>query len=51
MTEEQTVEAENDEQPAMAAADEAASEDATIADAEQPVSPDNELSDTADDKT
>jgi hypothetical protein len=51
MTEEQTVEAENDEQPAMAAADEAASEDATIADAEQPVSPDNELSDDANGKT
>ena len=51
MTEEQTVEAANDEQPAMATADEAASEDATIADAEQPVSPDNELSDNADDKT
>ena len=43
MTEEQTVEADN--------ADEAASEDATIADAEQPVSPDNELSDNADGKT
>ena len=28
-----------------------ANEDATVADAEQPVSPDNELSDTADDKT
>jgi hypothetical protein len=51
ITDEQTVEAENDEQPAMANADEAASEDATIADAEQPVSPDNELSDNADDKT
>jgi len=51
MTDEQTVEAENDEQPAMATADEAASKDATIADAEQPVSPDNELSDNADDKT
>ena len=36
MTDEQTVEAANDEQPAMAAADETASEDATIADAEQP---------------
>ena len=51
MTEEQTVEAANDEKPTMAAADETASEDATIADAEQPVSPDNELSDNADDKT
>ena len=51
MSDEQTVEAENDEQPAMATADEDASEDDTIANAEQPVSPDNELSDSTDDKT
>ena len=51
MTDKQTVEAENDEQPAMATADEDASEDDTIANAEQPVSPDNELSDSSDDKT
>jgi hypothetical protein len=50
-TDEQTVEAENDEQQVMAAADAAASEDATIAGVEQPVSPDNELSDNVDDKT
>ena len=51
MTDKQTVEAENDEQPAMATADEDASEDDTIANAEQPISPDNELSDSTDDKT
>jgi hypothetical protein len=51
MTDKQTFEAENDEQPAMATADEDASEDDTIANAEQPVSPDNELSDSTDDKT
>ncbi|MDA8730669.1 hypothetical protein N9N21_07455, partial [Alphaproteobacteria bacterium] len=51
MTDEQTVEAKNDEQPAVAAADEVASEDDTIANAEQSVSPDNELLDDADDKT
>jgi hypothetical protein len=51
MTDEQTVEAENDEQPAVAAADGVAIEDDTIANAEQSVSPDNELSDNADDKT
>jgi hypothetical protein len=51
LTDEQTVEAENDEQPAIAAADDVASEDGTIANAEQPVSPDNKLSDNADDKT
>ena len=51
MTDEQTAEAENGEQPMMAAANEAASDDAAIADAEQPVSPDDELSDSADDKT
>ena len=51
MTDNQTVEAENDEQPAMAAANEAASEDDTIANAEQPVSSDDELSDNVDDKT
>jgi hypothetical protein len=51
MTDKQTVEAENDEQPAMATADEDASEDDTNANAEQPVSPDNELSDSTDDKT
>lgn len=47
----QTTELESDKQPATAAADEAASEGAAIADAVQPVSPDNELSDNADDKT
>ena len=51
MADEQTVEAKNDEQPAVATADEVASEDDTIANAEQSVSPDNELSDNADDKT
>ena len=51
MTDEQTVEAENDEQPAVAAADGVAIEDDTIANAEQSVSPDNELSDNANDKT
>jgi hypothetical protein len=51
ITDEQTVEAENDEQPAVAAADGVAIEDDTIANAEQSVSPDNELSDNADDKT
>ena len=51
MTDKQTVEAENDEQSAMATADEDASEDDTIANAEQPISPDNELSDSTDDKT
>ena len=35
----------------MATADEGASEDDTIANAERPVSPDNELSDSTDDKT
>jgi hypothetical protein len=35
----------------MATADEDASEDDTIANAEQPVSPDHELSDITDDKT
>jgi hypothetical protein len=50
-TDEQTVEAGNDEQPAMAAADETVSEDDTIANAEQPASPDNKLLDNADDKT
>ena len=51
MTGEQTVDAENDGQPAMAAADEVASEDATIAGTDQPVSRDNELSDNVGDKT
>jgi hypothetical protein len=51
MTDEQTVEAENDEQPAVAAADGVAIEGDTIANAEQSVSPDNELSDNANDKT
>jgi hypothetical protein len=35
----------------MVAADQAASEDATTAEAEQPLSPDNDLSDNMDDKT
>ena len=51
MADEQNTELENDKQAAIAAADEAATEDAAIADAEQPVSPDNELSDNAGDKT
>ena len=53
MTDEQTAEAANDEQPVMATADNATSDDATIADAAetQPISPDDELSDNADDKT
>jgi hypothetical protein len=50
ITDEQTAEAANDEQPAMAATDEAASDNATIAGAEQPVSPDNEITDNPDDK-
>jgi hypothetical protein len=51
MTDEQTVEAENDEQPVMAAADDAPSDDAATAEAEPPVSPDDESSDNADNKT
>ena len=54
MTDEQTAEAANDEQAVMAAADNATSDDAAIADAaetEQPNSADDELSDNADDKT
>ena len=54
MTDEQTAEAANDEQAVMAAADNATSDDAAIADAaetEQPNSAADELSDNADDKT
>jgi hypothetical protein len=54
MTDEQTTEAANDEQAVMAAADNATSDDAAIADAaetEQPNSAADELSDNADDKT
>ena len=51
ITDEQAAKAANDEQPAMATTDEAASDDATIANAEQPVSPDDEITDNADDKT
>ena len=54
MTEEQTAEAAIDEQPVMATADKATSDDATIADAAeiaQPTSADDELSVNADDKT
>jgi hypothetical protein len=51
MTDEQTAEAENDEQPLMAVADDASSDDAAIAEAEPPVSPDDESSDNADNKT
>lgn len=51
MTNEQTAETADDEQLAMAATDEATSDDATIADAEQPVSPDDEITDNAGDKT
>jgi hypothetical protein len=54
MTKEQTAEAANDKQAVMATADNATSDDATIADAakiEQPTSADNELSVNADDKT
>ena len=51
MSDEQTAEAENDEQPVMAATDDAPSDDAATAEAEPPVSPDDELSDNADNKT
>ena len=54
MTEEQTAEAANDEQSVVATADNATSDDATIADAAeiaQPTSADDELSVNADDKT
>ena len=54
MTKEQTAEAANDEQTVMATADNATSDDATIADAAeiaQPTSADDELSVNADDKT
>ena len=51
MTDEQTAEAENDEQPVMAVADDASSDDAASAEAEPPVSPDDESSDNADNKT
>ena len=54
MTKEQTAEAANDEQTVMATADNATSDDTTIADAaeiEQPTSADDELSVNADDKT
>ncbi len=51
VTDEQTAEAENGEQPAMAAADDTATGDTTIADTEQPVSPDDASSENADDKT
>ena len=51
MTDEQTAETRHDEQPSMAAADDAASDDTANADAEQPVSPDDELLDNADEKT
>ena len=51
MTDEQTAEAENNEQPVMAAADDAPSDGAATAEAEAPVSPDDEPSDNADNKT
>jgi hypothetical protein len=54
MTKEQTAEAANDEQTVMATADNATSDDTTIADAaeiEQPTSTNDELSVNADDKT
>ncbi|MDA8723335.1 hypothetical protein N9M90_00930 [Alphaproteobacteria bacterium] len=51
MTDEQTAEAENKEQPVMAAADDVPSDDTTTAEAEAPVSPDDESSDNADNKT
>ena len=51
MTDEQTVEAANDEQPAMAAADELQVKMPLLPTPSSPVSPDNELSDNADDKT
>jgi hypothetical protein len=51
MTNEQTAEAENDEQPVMAAADDAPSDDTATAEAEPPVSPDDESSDDAGNKT
>jgi hypothetical protein len=51
MTGEQTTKATEEEQPAMAAVDNAASDNTAIADTEQPNSADNESSDNADDKT
>ena len=51
VTDEQTTESVSDEQPLMAAADDAASEDASTAEAEQPISLDDVISDNADDKT
>ena len=51
LTDEQTTEAENNEQPVMAAADDAPSDGAATAEAEAPVSPDDESSDNADNKT
>jgi len=51
MTDQQTVGAENDEQPVMATVDNAPSDDAATAEAEPPVSPDDESSDNADNKT
>ena len=51
MNDEQTVGAENDEQPVMATVDNAPSDDAATAEPEPPVSPDDESSDNADNKT
>jgi len=51
MTDEQTVGAENDEQPVMATVDNAPSDDAATAEPEPPVSPGDESSDNADNKT
>ena len=51
MTDEPTAEAENDEQPVTAAADDAPSDNAATAEVEPPVSPDDESSDNADNKT
>jgi hypothetical protein len=51
MTGEQTAEAANDEEPVMAAANDAPSGDAATAEAEAPVSPDDESSDNTDNKT
>jgi len=54
MTDEQIAKAENDEQPVMAAADDATADDANIADAaetKQPNSAADEVSDNADDET
>ncbi len=51
MTDEQIAKAENDEQPVMAAADDATADDADAAETKQPNSAADEVSDNADDET